>query len=261
MRQAISLDALLDATGFAGNETHFVIEGTYLDSRESAILGLRRRQYLDAMSLVDQVHARLGKGRCTVVSLVNDFDGTICGIDSCVSKDSPTSSATKPTLREMVEAHSAKAARAADIELPVPGALFGMRHARRRALRHIERLLRKGDDRLVVEESEPDLSYIFAETPDGRVHIAAKGNDWRISARCTAILSWHYFELIKFAHMNVPKARSIVIVDFLTPHERDRTQAGAEVAFALYELPPEVNSAVCNCVYFPDEIALRVSTP
>jgi hypothetical protein len=227
MQSPVNLDALLAATGFKPDDTHFVIEGTYLDSRESAILGLRRKQYLDAMALVDEVRARCGKASCTVVSLVNDFDGTLCGIDSCVPRDTQSSDAPKRTLREMVDAHSAKVADTAEIDLPAPGALFGMRHARRRALRHIEKLLRKADNRLVVEESEPDLSYIYAETSAGRIHIAAKGKDWRISARCTAILSWHYSELVAFAHMNSPKAHAVVVVDFLTPLERDRTQAGA----------------------------------
>lgn len=259
MQSPITLDALLTATNFAPNDTHFVVEGTYLDSRESAILGLRRRQYLDAMSLVAEIRQRLGNSACTVVSLVNDFDGTICGIDSCVPANGTSSTRPRRTLREMVDDHSARTARDVDIDLPAPGELFGMRHARRRALRHIERLLRKKDSRLVIEESEPDLSYVYAETSAGRMHIAAKGTDWRISARCTAILSWHYAELINFAHMRAPGARSIAILDFLTPLERDRTHAGAEVAFSLYELPTGIRASVCNCIYFPDRISIQVT--
>ena len=241
-------------------KTHYVIEGTYFDSRESAIIELRRRQYRDAMRMAAEISQSRPNSKLSIVSLVNDFERYACGVDACTESRQNSKTIDPDHLKKIVVGQSKRSSTATSVELPTPGDIFGMRAARMRGLRRIQKLIKNKDERIGIDQSEPDISYVYAKTEIGDINIAVKSANWRMSARCTLILGWHYHELFQMARKRTPTADKIVIVDFLTPLERDRAKGGAEVALSLFDWPFKVDRVVCNCVYFPEKVNFALTT-
>lgn len=240
-------DKILELLPGDPGRTMVVIEGAYIDRRDADIAQLRWQQYRDAEEALRVMTAQgIYKG-VIGVTLLNDFADHACGIDSCVEG--------------AVEDKIKRASDALGQYMPPPefGKVFGMRYARRKALKRIKELMDHSDSRLVMEASEPDMSLVYLLAEDEQVLIACKRKDWRMSARCTSILGWHYHELFCHAIKNNADLESVVVMDFLNPLESTRARLAAVAAFGLFDWTVEASRLVCNCVYLPNGLKLQAT--